>query len=220
MSERFRVVPLDELGIDQAPGQARWHTVRRTLGVQAFGINAWTATEDDQQIIGEHDEAGGEGHEELYDVLRGHATFMLDGEPVDGPEGTVVHVPDPKVKRGATGARGTTILAVGAKRGEAFIPSSWERSAEALRYWPTEEWDKAVEALERHLAQTPEHAGTHYNLACAHARAGRTETALECLRRAVELDARFAEYAQSDDDFASIRDDPGFPRPQEEGSDG
>ena len=45
--------------------------------IESFGINAWTATEDGQRIIGEHDEAGegATGHEELYVVLDGAATF-------------------------------------------------------------------------------------------------------------------------------------------------
>jgi tetratricopeptide (TPR) repeat protein len=213
MSDRYRITSLDGLAGPAIPNQARWHTIRRTLGVSAFGINAWTATADDQQIIGEHDEAGGEKHEELYLVVNGHASFMLDGEAVDAPQGTIVHVSDPAVKRGAAGTRGTTILVVGAKPGEAFTPSGWERSAEALQFWPTEEWDKAIEVLERHLGETPDHAGTYYNLACAHARAGRPEVALEHLGRAAELDARFAEYAQRDEDLVSIREESGFPRP-------
>ena len=214
MTDRYAVVPLDEIGYVTA-GNAHWHTIRSTLDVRAFGINAWTATEDDQRLIGEHDEADGEAHEELYVVLSGHATFTLDGETVDAPDGTVVHVPDPAVKRGATGARGTTILAVGAKPGEAFTPSSWERSAEALRYWPTEEWDKAIAVLEGHLAETPDDAGTQYNLACAKARAGRADEALEHLHRAVELRARFAGYAQTDEDLFSLRDDERFPSHEE-----
>ena len=60
--------------------------------------------------------------------------------------------------------------------------------------------------LGRHLAETPDHAGTHYNLACAHARAGRPDVALGHLRRAVELQDTFAEYANRDDDLVSIRD--------------
>jgi len=211
MSERYGVSTLDDLVAYEIPGQARWHMIRSKFGVQAFGINAWTATEDGQQVIGEHDEAAGEAHEELYVVLTGHATFTLDGEQKDAPQGTVVHVPDPAVKRGAVAAKGTTILAVGAKPGQAFSPSSWERSAEALRFWPTEEWDNAIEVLESHLADTPEHAGTLYNLACAHARAGRTDVALDHLRRAVELQDTFATFAQTDDDLASIRDDSRFP---------
>ena len=212
MSDRYAVVAIRELGY-ATPGQAHWHTIRSTLDVRAFGINAWTALEDDQRLIGEHDEAEGEAHEELYVVLSGTATFTLDGETVEAPEGTVVHVPDPAVKRGATGSKGTTILAVGAKPGKAFTPSSWERSAEALRYWPTEEWDKAIAVLEEHLAETPENGGVHYNLACAKARAGRADEAIADLRRAVELQPSFARYAQDDDDLASIRDDPGFPEP-------
>jgi tetratricopeptide (TPR) repeat protein len=214
MTERYAVVPLRELGHVTA-GQAHWHTIRSTLDVRAFGINAWTATEDGQQLIGEHDEAEGEAHEELYVVLSGSATFTLDGETVDAPEGTVVHVPDPAVKRGASGSRGTTILAVGAKRGVAFTPSAWERSAEALRFWPTEEWDEAIAVLEGHLAETPDDAGVHYNLACAKARAGQADEALEHLARAVELRARFAGYAQTDEDLASIKGDARFPRPEE-----
>ena len=216
MSERYGVTTLDELAMPAIPGQARWHTIRRTLGVSSFGINAWTATEDGGQIIGEHEEASGEAHEELYIVVTGHATFTLDGEEVAAPAGTLVHVADPAVKRGAVGEEGTTILVVGAKPGEAFTPSTWERSAEALRFWPTEEWDKAIAVLESHLEATPENGGVHYNLACAKARAGRIDEALSDLRRAVELQPTFAEYAQADDDLASIRDDPGFPAPPAE----
>ncbi len=206
MSERYEVTTLDQLATPAIPGQARWHTIRRTLGVSSFGVNAWTATEDGGPIIGEHDEAEGEAHEELYVVLSGRASFTLDGEEVDAPAGTLVHVPDPTVKRAAVGEAGTTILVVGAKPGEAFTPSTWERASEALRYWPTEEWDRAIEVLEGHLAETPDHAGTHYNLACAHARAGRPDVALGYARRAIELQASFAEYAPKDDDLVSIRD--------------
>jgi tetratricopeptide (TPR) repeat protein len=213
VTERFAVVSLDDLVAYEMPDQPRWHMVRSRLGVRAFGVNAWTATEDGQQLISEHDEAGGEAHEELYVVLAGHATFTLDGEDVDAPAGTVVHVPDPAVKRGAVGDRGTTVLAVGAKPGIAFAPSDWERSAQALRLWPSEEWDRAIEVLEGHLVETPGDAAVHYNLACANARAGRSEAALEHLRRAVELRESFAEYAQADPDLASIREDAAFPRP-------
>ena len=138
--------------------------------------------------------------------------YTLDGETVAAPRGTIVHVPDPAVKRGAKGAKGTTILAIGAKPGEAFTPSGWERSAEALQFWPTEDWDGAVEVLERHLSETPDNGGTHYNLACAHARAGRPDVALDHLARAVELEDRFAEYAVADDDLVSLREDPRFPQ--------
>ena len=91
MSDRYAVTSLDELVGFEIPGQARWHRIRSTLDVGAFGINAWTATEDGQQVIGEHEESSGESHEEIYVVLSGEATFTLDGEEVDAPQGTVVH---------------------------------------------------------------------------------------------------------------------------------
>ena len=213
MSDRYSVVALDELVPFETEGQARWHTIRRTLDIRAFGMNAWSATEDGQQVIGEHDEAGGEQHEEVYVVVSGHATFTLDGETFDAPSGTIVHVPDPAVKRGAVGTRGTTILAVGAKPGVAFTPSPWERTAEALGFWQTEEWDKAIALLEEHLAETPESGVTVYNLACALARAGRTDEALARVQEAATMEDRFLQLAQTDDDLASIRDDRSFPRP-------
>ena len=55
-------------------------------------------------------------------------------------------------------------------------------------FWPTEEWDRAIEVLEGHLAETPDSGGTHYNLACAHARAGRPRRRARPLTRAVELE--------------------------------
>ena len=211
MSDRYAVVTLDEIALGQMGAQ--WHPVRRTLGIQAFGMNAWTATEDDQQVIGEHDEADGEEHEEVYVVVSGHATFTLDGETFDAPAGTIVHVPDPTVKRGAVGARTTTILAIGAKPGEVFAPSPWERTAEALAFWQTGEWDKAIALLEEHLAETPDSGVTVYNLACALARAGRRDEALARIQQAVTMEDRFLEMSQTDDDLESIRDDPTFPRP-------
>ena len=213
MSDRFSVVAVDALAPFETEGQARWHAIRRTLDIRAFGMNAWSATADGQQVIGEHDEVDGEQHEEVYVVVSGHATFTLDGETFDAPAGTLVHVPDPSVRRGAVGTQGTTILAVGAKPGAVFEPSPWERTAEALAFWQTEEWDKAIPLLEAHLAETPDSGVTVYNLACALARAGRREEALARIVEAVAMEDRFLDLAQTDDDLASIRDDPSFPRP-------
>jgi hypothetical protein len=61
------------------------------------------------------------------------------------------------------------------------------------------------------LAEHPEHPALLYNLACAESLAGDTESALSHLERSVALEARFAEYAKSDEDFDAIRDEPRFP---------
>jgi tetratricopeptide (TPR) repeat protein len=72
------------------------------------------------------------------------------------------------------------------------------------------DFEKAVELLGQVLAREPNDVLSLYNSACFEARAGRTDDALEHLRRAVELEPRAAEYARGDDDFASVRDDPRF----------
>ncbi|MFN8222674.1 MAG: hypothetical protein U0R50_05420 [Gaiellales bacterium] len=213
MSDRFSVTPLHELDGYADEGRPLWHMIRSSLGIEAFGINAWTATADGQEIIGEHDEIGqgAGGHEELYVVMAGAAQFTLDGEIVEAPAGTVVHVPSPSVRRSAVGAAGTTILVIGASRGEAFEVSPWERSAEALRFWPTGDWERAIAVLLRQHVEHPENAGVLYNLACAEARFGRTDEALEHLRQAIEREPRFLDNAKQDTDLDSIRGDQRFP---------
>lgn len=107
--------------------EAAWKAVRHHFGIGAFGVNAFVARADGGDLIEPHVEAG--GHEELYVVLDGHARFTIDGEVVDAPAGTLVHV-SPESHRQAEGvSAGTTVLVVGAAPGTVFEPSAWE-----LRY--------------------------------------------------------------------------------------
>jgi tetratricopeptide (TPR) repeat protein len=195
-------------------GRPTWRPIRSALGVQAFGVNAWESTAAEQQLIGAHDELGpgAGGHEELYLVTAGRARFTVDGREIEAPAGTIVFVADPASTRGAVADEaGTIVLAIGARADAAFEVSPWERSAEALRFWQTGEWERAIEVLAGELRDRPDSAGTLYNLACAEARAGRAEDALFHLRRALELDERFRETAARDPDFDAIRADPRFP---------
>jgi tetratricopeptide (TPR) repeat protein len=213
-SERYRVMRLDEIDGYADEGRPRWHMIRAMLGIESFGINAWRATEAGQVIIGEHDELGpgAGGHEELYFVVSGRATFTVDGELVAAPEGSLVYLQDPRTRRSAVADEAaTTILVIGGRPGSAFTVSPWERSAEALRFWTTGEWDRAIAVLTAQLAEDPANANVLYNLSCAESRDGRLESALEHLLLAVELEPRFAATAQGDDDLAAIRDDAGFP---------
>ena len=219
MTERFRVLRLDEVDGYADEGRPRWHMIRAMLGIESFGINAWRATEAGQEIIGEHDELGdGAGrHEELYLVLAGRATFTVDGERVAAPSGSLVYLKDPEARRSAVADEAaTTILVIGGRPGSAFTISPWERSAEALRFWTTGEWNKAVDVLTVQLAEDPENANVLYNLACAESRDGRLEQALEHLRQAVELEPRFAANAQNDPDLGAIRTHDHFPEAQAE----
>jgi tetratricopeptide (TPR) repeat protein len=194
-------------------GGPRWAMVRYHFGISSFGVNAYVADEAGTEVISEHDEIGPRSgrHEELYFVADGHATFTVNGEEVDAPPGTFVFVRDPAAKRKAVAkVGGTTILIAGATPGVAFTPSTWERQGPVLAYFADEEYDKAIEELERLRAETPEDPTVLYNLACAFAQTGRKAEALDLLRQAVDIDSDFGDNAKNDPDFDAIRDDPEF----------
>jgi tetratricopeptide (TPR) repeat protein len=209
---KYRSASLSEMEIPTVQA-LRWATVRAHMEIDAFGVNAWTASEAGKEVIGEHDELGDSagGHQELYLVLNGRATFTVDGEEVDAPSGTFVFVRDPAAKRKAVSAEPeTTVLAVGSKAGEAFVPSQWERSAPAFRFFATKEYDKAREVLDRAHRENPDDAGVLYNLACAESMLGRTDDALAHLERSIARRDRFRVAARTDPDFDPVREDARF----------
>jgi mannose-6-phosphate isomerase-like protein (cupin superfamily) len=182
-----------------------WKPLRRTLGIEAFGTNAYVA-DPGEDVVEAHTEES-LGHEELYVVVSGRATFTLDGEEHDAPAGTIVHLADPSVRRQARAEDpGTTVLAVGGKPGEAYSPSAWEWYFEAERFRGSKDTDAALALLAEGLERFPDHPGMLYSIACWQALAGRDDEALQTLRRSAALDPRFGEWAKSDEDLASIRD--------------
>src|SRR5688500_18108732 len=96
---RYAVAGLEEIE-ELTDGREPFRPVRHHFGITSFGVNAWTAREVGDRIINEHDESEPGGAEELYLVLRGRATFELDGDRVGAPAGTFVFAP-PGVKRTA-----------------------------------------------------------------------------------------------------------------------
>ena len=96
MTQRFHVVALDDVEAIPGPGTLTWHPVRATLGIRAFGTNAYTAAEAGQDVVEPHTE---DEHEEVYFVFRGKARFTLDGTSFDAPAGTYVFLPDPSIHR-------------------------------------------------------------------------------------------------------------------------
>ena len=188
-----------------------WLPLRRTLGVEAFGINAYSASAAGEQVVEEHTEANLR-HEEIYVVLTGHATFTLGGETLDAPAGTVVFIRDPDVKRGAVAVEaGTSVLPIGGKAGEAYSPSAWEWYFYAERFRPSKDWDGAIAFLEDGVERYPNHASMLYSLACFEALGGKHDRALTHLQQAVDLEPRHIEWAANDDDLASLRGLPGYP---------
>ena len=190
-----------------------WAMVRTHFDIQSFGVNAYLAEEAGVELVEEHDELGERagGHEELYFVSQGRATFTVNGDEIDAPAGTFVFVRDPAAKRTAIAEEaGTTIVIAGGKPGEAFAPSPWERNAEGLVHFANEDWEKAVETYEHFLEEQPGDAGFLYNLACAESRLGRKDDAIAHLRQSADKEERFRQAAVGDPDFDAIRDDPEF----------
>ena len=198
-------LPVDDEGLT-------WRPVRRRFGIEAFGVNAYTAERAGQRVVEEHREAQNE-HEELYFVAAGRATFALDGDEVDAPAGTFVFV-EPGTLRGAVAADdGTTIVAMGGRRGHAFAPSGWEWTFVANAYQRQGRDEDALAVMREGVERDPGAWQGHYNLACIEAKAGRRDEALESLRRAAEIEpGEVARYASNDSDLDPIRDDPRFPR--------
>ena len=203
-----RIVHLDEIESVPGPGSLTWHPVRLTLGIRAFGANAYTADEAGDDVVEPHSEDPKLAHEELYFVAAGRATFEIDGESHDAPAGTYVFVPDPTSHRHAIAAEpGTTVLSFGGP--PTFEPSAWEwafRAGPLLRSDP----ERARRILEEGLQANPDAPTLHYNLACLEALQGDRNAAISELRTAIAVRSEAADWARSDDDFASLYDDQEF----------
>jgi quercetin dioxygenase-like cupin family protein len=201
---------LDELDAIEMPDGFVWRPVRRRFGIRAFGTNAYTPGASGQ-VVEEHTE-NTLGHEEIYLVLRGRVRFTVgDDEHELGP-GQLVYVRDPSLRRsGVALTDDAAVLAVGGKPGEPHDISAWEYTFAASPHLRAGRYDEARQVLREGLEAKPGSPPLLYDLGCVEALDGEKDKALELLNEAVAADERFREYAQTDDDFASIRDDPRFP---------
>jgi tetratricopeptide (TPR) repeat protein len=207
-----RVIRIDDVeSLPVLDGELQWHPLRHTLGIRAFGMNAYTAAKAGDLVVEEHNEES-LGHEEVYVVIAGRATFTLDGEDFDAPAGTVVHLADPKVRRVARAAQdGTRVLAVGGPPGQAFEPSPWESAFRAEPLARAGDAEGAVAIVRQALEEHPDDPGVLYNLACFEALAGHDDEAIAHLARAVELRPATREWAATDKDLARLRERTDFP---------
>jgi tetratricopeptide (TPR) repeat protein len=207
LADNWQSIRLEDIEpIPVVGGTLLWRPVRRTLDIGAFGINAYVAPNAGDDVVEEHTEEA-LGHEEIYVVLAGRATFTLDDETLDAPAGTVIFVRDPKVKRHAQAMEpDTTVLAVGGPREGSYEPSPWEDFFAAERHRAAGDYTAYATELAEALERRPDHPSTLYNLACAEALAGRPDEALGHLRRALELKPELAEIARSDEDLESLHD--------------
>lgn len=208
MPEEPRVVHVEEIAPVQGPGSLVWRPVRLALGIQAFGCNAYTASEAGQDVVEPHTEDPKLAHQELYFVAAGRARFTIDDRRYDAPAGTYVFVPDPASHRHAVAEEpGTTVLSFGGP--PTFEPSAWEWAFQAVPLVRTEP-EEARRILAEGLALYPDSANLYYNLACLESLQGDVDAGLAALGRALEIRPEVAKWAREDEDLADLRGRPEF----------
>jgi hypothetical protein len=199
-----RVIRLDDIEAIPGPGTLTWHPVRATLGLRAFGTNAYTAARAGEDVVEPHTEDPGAAQEELYFVARGRATFTLDGAEHDAPAGTYVFVPDPQTHRHAVAAvAGTTVLSFGGP--PQFEPSAWEWSFRALPLVDSDP-EAAGAVVEEGLALYPDSAGLHLARARVNLALGDRDAARAEIERAIELNPDVRQAVAEDERYAPLRE--------------
>lgn len=202
----YEVRRFDELDAIAVAG-VNWRPIRRVLGITAFGINAYSG-DTGEHVVEEHTEES-LGHEEVYVVVAGRATFTLGDDEVDVPAGAFVYVREPRTRRGAVASEdGTTVLAIGGKPGS-HEPSAWEWYFAANPARERGDYAAAIVIIRQGLEVTGNPV-LNYHLAYYEALHGNREAALDHLRTAVEHRPDVRRWARDDEDFASLRDDPEF----------
>ena len=100
-----------------------WRLVRRSLGLGAFGINLVEIPAGEQ--IPEHDEIDRD-HEEVFYVLSGSPTLVIDGEDHPTRAETFARL-DPAHKRTVRndGDVPASVLIVSAPRSSGYQPMGW-----------------------------------------------------------------------------------------------
>ena len=186
--------------------------IRRDFGIESFGVNAFYQANTGAIVVQEHDEAGpgASRHEELYVVVEGGCTFVVDGETVDAPRGTAVFVPPEIVRSARATEDGTIVLVVGGRPGEAFRIGPGEALGSFFRNYRDGDYEAALDACRGALEIHPGNAMILYNAACLEALLGKPEEALAALTEALASSPDFKEQAVGDDDLAMLRDDPRF----------
>jgi hypothetical protein len=190
-------------------GRCPYRPVRHHFGITTFGATTWTAENAGDRVLNEHDEK--DEFDELYVVLSGTARFELEGDTVDAQPGTFVHVPAGVMRTAFAQEPGTTILAVGGGRdGEPYRPGGWEVWSPLQPLMEAGRHEELVARARPLLEDGAPYPEVLYNVACSEALLGRTDDALDHLRRAVELMPEIRRFANEDEDLAALRDEPAF----------
>lgn len=115
--------PFTVVDLESMERNGTWHLVRRSLQLEAFGLNAVRIAPGEQ--IPEHDETSRD-QEEVFVTLKGEPAVVLDGREVPLPEGSFARV-DPPVTRTVVnrGSDEALVLIASAPRSSGYEPMGW-----------------------------------------------------------------------------------------------
>ena len=190
-------------------GRCPYRPVRHHFGITTFGATTWTARNAGDRLLNEHDEK--DEFDELYLVLSGTARFVLAGDTVEVQTGTFVNVAAGVMRTAFAQEAGTTVLAIGGGReGEPYRAGGWEVWSVLRPLMQAGRHEELVARARPLLDDGPPYPELLYNVACSESLLGRTDDALDHLRRAIQLMPEIARFARDDQDFAALREEPGF----------
>ena len=99
-----------------------WLLARRSLGLSSFGMNLVEIEPGTR--IPEHDETGRD-QEEVFMVLSGSATMVVDGQEHPAPAGTLVRLDRAEPPVANDGDEVAVVLIVSAPRNSGYSPMEW-----------------------------------------------------------------------------------------------
>jgi mannose-6-phosphate isomerase-like protein (cupin superfamily) len=182
-----------------------WRPVRAALDARIAGISAYTADEAGAEVVEDHvEDADGRGHEEVYLVVRGRARFVLEGEELDAPAGTLVRVSS-HVRRSARAAEaGTAVVVIGGDPDYEPAASEW---IERARPWFRDDPARARALLDELAAEQPDTAAAPFGQALFAVARGDRDEARAHLAEAVRRAPAARDFARSEPTLAPLLDD-------------
>jgi len=212
MSDGYRILDLttaESFPYHQRGGQ-KLIPIQRPLDYRVAGINGWIG-DPGEGLVPEHEEDS--GHEELYVVVTGRATFTVDDRDVDAPAGTLIHVRAGEKRVAVSEEPGTIVVAVGASIGEPHRPAAWSDFVVGDHYRREGRVDEGRAAVLRVIEAEPGNWAAPYNVACFEALAGDKDAAFAYLHQAMQIDTQAVrDYAPNDADLDALHDDPRWQR--------
>ncbi len=120
MTEHDAFTVMDLEAMERTGG---WHLVRRSLGLEAFGLNVVHI--GPRASIPEHDETERD-QEEVFVVIEGRPSMVIDGQRHPAPTGTFARL-DPQPWRAVVndGDEPAAVLIASAPRTGGYEPMEW-----------------------------------------------------------------------------------------------